>query len=66
MFDTGLILFSGSGCKACDALKAKLLSEGKDFQIYDVWEDDQALEFIMSKGLRTIPQLFLDGEKVNA
>ena len=66
MFNEGYVLFSGDGCSSCVALKSKLNADGVDFKEFNVWKDHEALDYIMSKGYRTIPQLFKDGEKVDA
>ena len=63
MFDKGLVLFSGKDCAACKALKEKLTKDNVEFVEYDIWNNPEALKYIMSKGYRTIPQLFKDGVK---
>ena len=65
MFEEGLVVFSGKDCPACTSLKMKLKSEGKEFKEFDIWENSDALQFMASKGLRSIPQMFLNGEKIN-
>ena len=62
-FAEGLVVFSGKDCSACKTLKDKLKADGVEFKEFDIWNDSEALKFIMSKGLRTIPQLFKDGVK---
>jgi glutaredoxin len=64
MFDVGLVVFSGKDCKACEALKSTLDVKGIEYAEYDIWNNADALKFIMSKGYRSIPQLFKDGVKV--
>jgi glutaredoxin len=64
MFEEGLIVFSGKDCKACETLKSTLAVKGIEYKEYDIWSNAEALRFIMSKGLRGIPQLFKDGVKV--
>lgn len=64
MFTEGYILFSGDGCANCKSLKEKLNNKNIEFKEYDIWENADALKFIVSKGYKTIPQLFKDGEKV--
>lgn len=65
MFDKGLVVFSGKDCPKCVELKTKLKAEGKSFEEFDIWDNSEALQFLMSKGLRSIPQLFSDGVKVD-
>lgn len=62
MFDKGYVLFSGKDCPACKALKAALAVKGIEYREYDIWNDGDALAFMMGKGFRSIPQLFKDGE----
>lgn len=64
MFDKGLVVFSGDGCSSCVSLKEKLNNKGLEYTEFDIWKDDEALSFLMTKGLRGIPQLFLDGKLV--
>lgn len=62
MFDQGLVVFSGEGCAACETLKSALKNKELVYKEYDIWKDTEALTFLMSQGLRGIPQLFLDGK----
>ena len=63
-FDTGLVLFGGKDCPACVQLKNKLKSVGSEYLYFDIWEDGEALAYMMSKGFRSIPQLFMNGERI--
>lgn len=65
MFEKGLVVFSGADCPKCVDLKNKLDSDNKKYTEFDIWKNPEALQFIMSKGYRSIPQLFLNGEKVD-
>lgn len=64
LFDTGIVVFSGKDCPSCKTLKDQLNNKEVSFVEYDIWENSDALDFVMSKGLRGIPQLFKDGVKV--
>lgn len=64
MFDKGYVLFSGKDCPACKTLKDVLNGKGIEYTEYDIWSDGEALAYMMGKGYRSIPQLFLDGSKV--
>lgn len=64
MFSKDYVLFSGKDCPACKILKDKLNSKGIEYTEYDIWNDGEALAYMMGKGYRSIPQLFLNGEKV--
>jgi len=65
MFEKGLVVFSGADCPKCVDLKNKLDADNKKYTEFDIWKNPEALQFIMSKGYRSIPQLFLNGEKVD-
>ena len=65
MFESGVVVFSGKDCGSCKTLKDTLASKGVEYLEYDIWENAEALRFIMNKGLRGIPQLFKDGIKVD-
>lgn len=65
MFNKGYVLFSGKDCPKCLELKAILSQDGVDYEEFDIWNNSDALRYIMNKGFRSIPQLFKDGEKVD-
>jgi glutaredoxin len=56
-----LTIYSKNHCPYCDQAKALLKSKGIDFVEVKIDEDEQAKEFIVSKGHRTVPQLYLNG-----
>lgn len=64
MFTEGIVVFSGKDCPACKTLKDTLDSKSVEYKEYDIWNDGEALRFMMGKGYRSIPQLFKDGDKV--
>lgn len=53
-------IYGKSGCTYCDRAKEILKSFGKEYLYIDVEDDLDALEFILSKGSKTVPQVFLD------
>lgn len=58
-------VYGGNGCAACESAKNELSKRGKEFQYFDVYTNMEALEYITSKGLRSIPQIFTDtGEHI--
>lgn len=61
----GYVVFSGDGCKACITLKDVLNSKGIPYTEYNIWKDGDALKFMSHQGLRSIPQLFKDGVKID-
>ena len=59
------IMIGGDNCPSCATLKSKLQSKGIEYDYKDVWSDAEAMELMTQNGLRSIPQLFLNGELVN-
>lgn len=58
-------VYGGEGCGSCKAATMELDSKNLEYEYFDVYTDMVALEFITSKGLRGIPQIFTDaGEHV--
>lgn len=53
-----LIVYSRNNCQACDSAKALLSSRGIEFVVKNVDDDWDAFDFIVSKGLRSFPQIF--------
>jgi glutaredoxin-like protein len=45
------------GCPYCDRLLRVLITEGVEFQLHNIWEDDGAREFVRShnNGNETVP-----------
>lgn len=62
----GYVVFTGDGCKACETLKDVLKQKELEFTEYNIWRDGEALKFMSSQGLKSIPQLFKDGVKIDA
>ena len=63
-YESGVVVMSGKDCPTCKTLKDTLLTKGVEYKEFDIWNNAEALRFMMSKGLRSIPQLFKDGVKV--
>ncbi len=59
-----LTLYTKNNCPACNILKAKLKIHGKAFQEVNVEEHIAAKEILASNGLRSVPQLFVDGKHI--
>lgn len=60
----GYVVFSKSVCPNCVTLKNRLISQGVTFTEIKVDEDDNARSFLISKGYRSVPVLYVDGEYV--
>lgn len=56
-------LYSKPACPYCDRAKVWLENNNISYVVVNVMEDPRALEFIKSKGHRTVPQIYL-GETV--
>lgn len=48
-------------CKFCEQAKNTLNSRNIPFEFIDITKDQEAYDFITEQGLRSVPQLFLDG-----
>ena len=56
-----IILYSKPNCPYCDRAEEYLKTNSFQFTKVDVSEDANALEFIKSKGHRSVPQIYLEG-----
>lgn len=57
-----ITVYSKKNCPFCDQAKALLKLKGKEFTEVKIDEDPQAREFVLSRGHRTVPQIYKDGE----
>jgi ribonucleotide reductase alpha subunit/glutaredoxin len=57
-----VVVYGKPNCPFCDKAKNILKSKGIDFQYIDISVDEKSFEFIRSKGFRTVPQIFVNGE----
>lgn len=57
-----LTIFSKNQCPFCVMAKDYLKQNKIDFREIDVEQDVQALTFMQQQGLRTVPQIFMDGK----
>ena len=57
-----LTIYSKTICPYCIQAKNYLKSKNIDFQEINIEQDAEAREFITQKGLRTVPQIFMDGK----
>lgn len=56
-----ITVYSKPNCPYCDRTKIWLEQNSIAYQIVDVFEDANALEFIKSKGHKTVPQIYFNG-----
>jgi glutaredoxin len=57
-----LTVYSKTVCPFCVNAKNYLKSKNIPFEEINIEEDDQARQFIVDKGHRTVPQIYFDGE----
>lgn len=61
----GLVVFSKSNCPACEELKAKLKEQETEYVEVKIDTKPEARDFIISKGFRSMPVVFKDGNSVS-
>lgn len=57
-----LTIYSKTVCPYCVNAKNYLKSKNIPFREINIEEDQEAREFITTRGLRTVPQIFMDGK----
>lgn len=57
-----LTLYSKNLCSNCVQAKNFLQSKNINFREINIEQDAEAREFIVQQGLRTMPQIFMDGK----
>ena len=57
-----LTIYSKTVCPYCVQAKNYLKSKNINFREVNIEEDAEAREFIINQGLRTVPQIFMDGK----
>jgi glutaredoxin 3 len=57
-----ITVYSKANCPFCDKAKALLKLKGVVFTEVRIDQDDQAREFIVGQGHRTVPQIYQNGE----
>ena len=56
-----ITVYSKNNCPFCDRAKALLESKDIPFTVIKMEDEPGAREFLMEKGLRSVPQIFKDG-----
>jgi len=60
-----VVIYRTTYCGYCEMAKRLFESLGVDFEEIDVTDDHETrLELVERTGLRTVPQIFIDGESV--
>jgi glutaredoxin len=57
-----LTVYSKNLCPQCVQAKNYLKSKNINFREINIEQDSEAREFIINQGLRTVPQIFMDGK----
>lgn len=57
-----LTIYSKNNCPFCVMAKNYLQSKNINFLEINIEHDQEAREFIQAQGLRTVPQIFMDGK----
>ena len=57
-----LTVYSKNHCPFCVMVKNYLESKNINFREINIEQDIEAREFIQQQGLRTVPQIFMDGK----
>ena len=57
-----LTVYSKNNCPFCVMAKNYLQIKNINFREINIEEDAEAREFIQRQGLRTVPQIFMDGK----
>jgi glutaredoxin len=57
-----LTIYSKNNCPFCVMAKNYLQSKNINFLEVNIEQDQEAQEFIQRQGLRTVPQIFMDGK----
>lgn len=57
-------VFSTQNCSACKSAKAWLEENNLPYESMMIDEDVDAAKFVMMKGLRTVPQIFVGEEHI--
>jgi glutaredoxin len=56
-----ITVYSKNNCPFCVQAKNLLQLKGIDFQEIKIDEDQQARDFVLAQGHRTVPQIYKDG-----
>jgi len=57
-----ITVYSKSSCHYCDQAKNYLQHKNINYREIRIDQDDEAREFILAEGHRTVPQIYMDGK----
>lgn len=58
-------VYSTKSCPGCEAVKSELSLKGVLYDEVRVDKDPEAKQFLINQGLRSVPQVFVDGVHTN-
>ena len=58
------VVIGKDNCPWCEKAKELLADTGNVFEYFDINKDPAMRHFLVSSGLSTVPQVYLDGELV--
>lgn len=59
-----IVVYSKTNCPGCVTLKSKLKLKGIEFEEKNIDTDEEAKNFLIFFGFRTVPQMFKDGQPI--
>lgn len=59
-----VVVYGKMNCTYCDKSKMALDIAGIPYTYTDIMLDEDAMDFLIENGLRSVPQIFIDGEYV--
>jgi glutaredoxin 3 len=59
-----ITVYSKNTCPFCDRAKALLENKGVAFNVVNIEEAQDAREFLVDQGLRSVPQIFIEDAHV--
>lgn len=57
-----LTVYSKKNCPFCDKAIALLTLKGVEYEVVKIDENNEAREFVMGEGHRSVPQIYKDGK----
>lgn len=57
-------IYGKPNCKYCELAKDLLDSRGKEYVYVDISEDDEAMDMMIARGFRSVPQIYYDDDFV--
>ena len=54
-------IYSKNNCQFCDKAKGLLDLKGVKYDVIKIDEDNNAREFMLAEGHRSVPQIYIDG-----